>query len=360
MSHIRILELSGSFYEIGYQHGETYRDAIHKFTEERVKLSGDENWTGHNLSREQVLELGEACLKAHRAYAPELVEELRGMADATDLSMAELVIMNGFTDFIDVVYNVDQLEPQTTTYAEDNCTSFLAANETTADGHGLFGQTWDMHATATPYVILLKGKPVDAPAFLVFSITGCVGMIGMNDAGVAIGINNLMAKDGQIGVTWPFVVRKALMQTNVDDALACITTAKLAGAHNYLLMDKTGKGYNVEAMATHHQIEALDANTLIHTNHCLLPRHLEIERKRLPEAQANSELRLSRAGDLLAQRPITPEILMQVTRDADVRQVPAPPMHIETCGAAVMRPATGDFWAVWGQPSENEYEHFML
>jgi len=357
---IRVLELTGSFYDMGYQHGEAYREAIHKFTEERVKLSGDENWTGHNLSREQVIALGEACLEEHRTYSTELTEELQGMADATDLSLAELVIMNGFTDFIDVVYNVGALSPKAETIPQDNCTSFLVSNEFAQDNLGMFGQTWDMHDTATPYVILLKGNPIDAPAFLVFTITGCVGMIGMNDAGVAIGINNLMARDGQIGVTWPFVVRKALMQTNVDDALACITEAKLAGAHNYLLMDKTGKGYNVEAMSTHYHVEALDQNTIAHTNHCLIPRHLDIERKRLPESQANSELRLSRANDRLSQHPITPEMLMELTRDADVRQIPKPPMHIDTCGAAIMRPATGDFWAVWGQPSDNEYEHFTV
>lgn len=357
---IRVLELTGSFYKMGYQHGETYRDAIHKFTAERVKLSGDENWAGHNLSREQVIALGEACLDEHRNYAPELIEELQGMADATELSLAELIIMNGFTDFTDVVYNVSEMSPKSETIPQDNCTAFLTSNEVSADNFGMFGQTWDMHDTATPYVILLKGTPPNAPAFMVFTITGCVGMIGMNDAGVAIGINNLMALDGQIGVTWPFVVRKALMQTNVDDALDCITTAKLAGAHNYLLMDKTGKGYNVEAMSTHHHVDVLDANTIVHTNHCLISHNHDIERKRLPESQANSELRLSRAGDLLAQRPITPEMLMELTRDVDVRQVPIPPMHVETCGAAIMRPATGDFWAVWGQPSENEYEHFMI
>jgi hypothetical protein len=33
---------------------------------------------------------------------------------------------------------------------------------------------------------------------------------------------------------------------------------------------------------------------------------------------------------------------------------------VESSGAAIMRPATGDFWAVWGLPPENEYEHFTI
>ena len=32
------------------------------------------------------------------------------------------------------------------------------------------------------------------------------------------------------------------------------------------------------------------------------------------------------------------------------------PYHIESSGAAIMRPATLDFWACWGRPAENEYQ----
>ena len=110
------------------------------------------NWTGHNLSRESVLALAESCVAEHQAYAPDLMDELRGMADATGLGLAELVINNGFTDFIDVIYNLgDILEPTAAaSLVSDNCTAFLIPNERSARGQGFFGQTWDMHASATP------------------------------------------------------------------------------------------------------------------------------------------------------------------------------------------------------------------
>ena len=360
MSRIRILEISGTPYEMGYRHGETYADAIRMFTEERVRLSSSEHWTGRNLSQAQVLALAEACLDEHRAYAPELVEELQGIADATGLGLAELVIMNGFTDFIDVVYNVGERVAQPGRVA-DNCTAFLVPDSATADGHGFFGQTWDMHATATPYVLLLHGKPADSPAFLSYTITGCVGMIGMNEAGIAVGINNLSGGDGQIGVTWPFVIRKILAQETLDEALECLTTAKLAGAHNYLLFDKHGRGYNIEAMSTHQHIDELEGEVIVHTNHCLIQRNINVERERTPESQANSEDRHAHANELLGQRPVTEDTLMALTRNEDsICRRPEPPMHVESCGAAIMRPATGDFWAVWGLPSENEYERITL
>src|SRR5690606_1302049 len=125
--------------------------------------------------------LGNACLEEHRAYSPELVAELEGIAEATGLGLAELVIMNGFTDFIDVVANHEHagaLHP-VGTHAADNCTAFIVSNSAAVEGQGFIGQTWDMHDTATPFVILLRGRPANRPAFLVFTVTGCVGMIGM-------------------------------------------------------------------------------------------------------------------------------------------------------------------------------------
>jgi isopenicillin-N N-acyltransferase like protein len=363
MSRLRVLEGSGTFYEMGYAHGKAAYDAIHQFTESRISLSSSEYWTGRTLSRESVLTLAEACLAEHQAYSPELMQELQGMADATGLSLPALIINNGFTDFIDVVYNVGDIssQPAQPRLSEDNCTAFLVPNNAAADGRAMFGQTWDMHYAATPHVILFRGKPQSAPAFLTFTIAGCVGMIGMNEAGITVGINNLMATDGQIGVTWPFIIRKILMQNTIKDALSCLTEAKLAGAHNYLIMDRNGNGYNVEAMSTRCAIEELNSSSLVHTNHCTVDYNRAVERERLPASIASSHNRLHRANQLLSRNAITPDDLMALTRDQEsicVRAVA--PMYTETCGAAIMRPASREMWAVWGLPVENEYEHFTI
>lgn len=363
--NIRVLKLSGSPYEMGFQHGSACRDAIHHFAEERVRLSGDPLWTGRTLPRREVLALAERCLDEHRRYAPELVDELRGMADATGLTVAELVVVNGFTDFIDTVYNMGYdagtpVQP-TAPVGADNCTAFLVPDRLAEGSKGFFGQTWDMHDSATPHVVLLRGEPENAPAFLAFSTVGCVGMIGMNDAGVAVGINNLLGTDGQVGVTWPFVIRKMLTQTDAPGALSALTSAKLAGAHNYLIMDAAGRGYNVEAHATTRHVTELGGEALIHTNHCLFDATRAVERTRDPHSQASSEARLTRAEALLARARVTAEDLQALTRDEEAVCVRStPPKHVETCGAAIMRPATGDFWAVWGLPAENAYEHFTV
>ena len=359
---IRVLKVKGTSYEVGFQHGQAYREDIRRYTEERVALVQGGQWTGNQkLTRAEVLDLAEACVPAHEAYAPDLTEEMRGMAEATGLTLGEMIIVGGFTDFIDTVYHTHKrqtpLEPQ---LAIDDCTAFIIPDRQ-AEGAGFFGQTWDMHDTATEFVILLDVEIENSSKALVFTTTGCVGQIGMNEHGIAVGINNILGADGQIGVTWPFVVRKVLQQDNIEDALACITEAPLAGAHNYLLFDKLGNGYNIEAMSTHHVITPLNGEAIVHTNHCLFPENMPLAQIRHPDSQAHSEHRQDFATDVLRnERMITIDHLQALTRQAPVCTTSSPPFHVESCGAAIMRPKTGDFWAVWGLPSENQYEYFRI
>lgn len=364
MPPIRVLEISGTPYQLGYQHGEQYTQAIRELAEERLQLSLESAWVGRNVNREQVMALAAECLEAQQAYAPDLMQELAGMADATGLSREELLITNGFTDFVDALYNLDD-QRVTPEIAALECTSFMTHRSVTEWGNNLIGQTWDMHATATPYVILLRGYPTDQPHFLTFTVTGCIGMIGMNEHGISVCINNLMGADGQPGVTWPFVIRKILQQTTIDDALACITGAPLAGGHNYMLADAEGNAYNVEAMTTATHIEPLTNEALAHANRCLVPATQAVERELTEDDIVDSDVRLGRAVTLLTERPITPELMMRVTRDRSdgnfsICAMPEPPFYSETCGAVIMCPATREFWGVWGLPTQNEFERFVL
>jgi isopenicillin-N N-acyltransferase-like protein len=364
MPAIRVLEISGTPFEMGQQHGLAYPKEIVELTEERVRLSSDKYWTGKELSRQQVLALGEACLHHHQTYAPDLMEELCGTSQATGVGLTELVILNGFTDFIDTIYNLDPVAPAPAHPGADNCTAFIVSPDAAVDGQGFYGQTWDMHDTATPFVILLRGKPANGLNFLTLTIIGCVGMIGMNEAGIAVGINNLMAGDGQVGVTWPFVVRKILAQDNLDDALACITEAKLAGGHNFMLVDAHGRGYNVEAMGARYHVEKVSTGSLTHTNHCLNPQNAQVERPRLPKSRASSEHRLSQANELLGHEKVTLDDLFALTRhhgqEYGICVHPSEPYFVESCSAAIMRPATREMWTVWGNPCQNDYERFVV
>lgn len=355
-----LLELEGSPYELGYAHGEQYRDAIIRYAEERVALAGGEDWTGQKLDRQEVLALAAECLPAHEEFTPAGVEELQGMADATGLSLAELLIVGGFTDFVDTVY-ARGIASGATAAGVDDCTAVLVPSARAAGAKALFGQTWDMHASSADHVLLLRGRPSGAPEFLTFTSVGCVGMIGMNEAGLVVGINNLMGGDGTTGVMWTFAVREILRHETVAQALELLDRTPLAGAHNYLLLDRSGSGANVEATGTLRHGTPLGDHLLAHTNHCLWPDTQAVERERAPASLASSRARLERTQELLGSDEVTPEALQALTADEQTICVsPKPPTHIATCGAAVMRPETGELWAVKGPPSRSEFRRYTV
>ena len=313
------------------------------------------------MPRGEVLDLAEACLPAHEAFSPRLHAEMLAMAAAAGITPAEAVVVGGFTDFVDTV-RAAAGGSHPAEAVEDDCTAFLVPDGR-APGAGMLGQTWDMHDTATDHALMVRLRPDDSPDALVFTTVGCLAQIGMNSAGVCVGINNLVGSDGRFGVTWPLVVRQMLTTATAAEALDVLLGADLAGAHNYLILDAEGRGFNAEAMPSARPFQALTDEPLVHTNHVTDPVALPFEGRQELEVVAGSRLRLKLATAMLADPsgPVDAERLMEVTREptAICRQ-PDNRYRVETSGAVIMRPRTGDFWACWGQPSHNDYQHFSL
>lgn len=352
---LRRLRLEGSPEERGRAHGAAFAAEIRAYTEERVRLATNGSWSGRAATRDDVLGLAEAMLPAHRAFSPDLYAEMAAMAHAAGISAAEAVIVGGFTDFVDAVRARAGDAPE-----EDDCTAILVP-DARSGGAGWLAQTWDMHDSATEHVVLLDVRADDGPPALVFTTVGCVAQIGMNAAGLAVGINNLAATDGRVGVTWPFVVREALRRATTEAALAAIVEADLAGGHNYLILDADGAGANVEAMPTFRAVEPLADRPLVHANHAL---HREVVRREAARAEELHQSSLDRQElglALLAEGEVTRERLEAWTREptAICRRSSAP-FHIESSGAVLMRPRTRELWAVWGVPADGSYERFEV
>lgn len=351
---LRHLRLSGDPEARGRAHGEAFAAEIREYADERVRLASNGSWAGRPATRADILGLADAMIPAHRAYAPDLCAEMEALAAGAGISPAEALICGGFTDFVDAVRAMGSAR------IEDNCTAALVPDGR-AGGAGFLAQTWDMHASATPHVVLLDLQPDHGLAARIFSTVGCLAQIGMNAAGIAIGINNLTAAAGQIGVTWPFVVRKALAQTDLEAALRCVLEADVAGGHNYLLLDAHGNGYDVEAMPAHKATTKLGDSPLLHTNHPIDPRAAALEAKRPADLVTSSHRRLALGEELLSSRAIDLDTLIAFTREPDwICRRSEPPHHMETSGAVILRPRTRELWAVWGLPSENEYERYVV
>lgn len=365
---VRVTRLAGDPTARGRAHGEAWAAEIRAYTEERVHLASNGSWAGRPATRADVLGLAEEMVPAHRAYDPEVWAELETMAAAAGISAAEAIVVGGFTDFVDAVRaratasekNQSSQESESPAeWVEDDCTAVVVPDARAA-GAGFLAQTWDMHDTATQHVVLLDLAPDEAPPALVFTTVGCVAQIGLNAHGVAVGINNLTAADGRVGVTWPFVVRRMLRARTAEEAVQCVLDAPLAGGHDYLVLDAEGRGANVEAMPTHAAVTWLDAEVLAHTNHVVDPEGRRREAVRPAALQQSSLERLSRAIERTRTGPLGLPELVALTRDPVICRASEPPYHMETSGAVVMRPRTRELWAVWRSPRDHDYERFVV
>jgi len=356
---IRVLDVAGSPEAIGHAHGSAFADEIRVYTDDRVALVASGSWSGGPIDPADVLDIASSMLPAHEAFDAELYAEMVSMAAAAGITPAEAVVVGGFTDFVDTVRAVvGGMTP--VSVVEDDCTATIVPDGR-ANGAGFLAQTWDMHDTATDHVLLLRLQPDDAPNAVVFTTTGCLGQIGMNSAGVAVGINNLTGLDGTRGVAWTSVVRGMLKTSTADEALQVVLDADLAGAHNFLIFDEHGAGYNVEAMPSARPVEQLVDRPIVHTNHAVDPLALAVHAEKHPIQQDSSTRRLERGRELLADGDIDVDRLMEMTRDETaICQVSIEPFHVESSGAAIMRPQGREFWACWGRPAENEYQLVTL
>ena len=266
---------------------------------------------------------------------------MEALSEAAGITPAEAVVVGGFTDLVDVVRAHTGDAP-----TEDNCTAVIDPVRK------VLAQTWDMHASAGEYVVFLKLDPVIGPALTVQTTAGCLGQIGMNEAGIAIGINNLTSF-GKPGVTWPFVVRKVLQQTDLDSAIACVVDANLAGGHNFLLMGPDGRGVDIEAMPGSVHVQRVDHEPFVHSNHCLDPGTQKEESVRAPESMASSLTRLAQGTALASD-------LDAFFAEPSIARRAAAPHETATCGAVIMRPAERRMESVWGVPGDHPWETFQL
>ncbi len=241
----------------GRLHGETHAQAIAEIAQIRLDLTVR---LGGFASADAVLGLAEAHLPVLQGFSPALHAELLGISEGARVSPADLIVLNHYTDLRD-------LGPACRAAAcEDDCTAVV----TPSPEGPLLGQTWDMHASAMPYVLMLRVPASEgrAPAWLL-SITGCLGMAGLNAQGVGLTINNLKSRDARVGILWPALVRRALQEPTAAAARAVIERAPIGSGHHYLVADPSAAFAIETSGRARSLVHGGDHGPYLHTNHCL-------------------------------------------------------------------------------------------
>lgn len=241
--------------EFGQYHGETYREGIHELAVIRKGLMLERSPHLKNaiddLAREQ--------WSVTKQQFPEESEELEGISSGANITIENLVILNNYTDFRDI------------NLPEEGCTTVgFNIDEPVS------GQTWDMHSTAKNYICSIE-RPGE---WALFSLVGCLGMMGANKNGLFAGVNNMNTKDAAPGVLWPAFIRRSVKLGNINELRQLVEETPFTGAHNYLISDgQTFEHWETsptkKAIAS--QIKPNERTVIGHTNHCLTEELIGIE-----------------------------------------------------------------------------------
>jgi isopenicillin-N N-acyltransferase like protein len=342
--------------ERGRAHGEAFRPAIHEIARIRTELAIEQ---GNFAHEGQVLDVARMHLPVLEAFDRALSEELLGIAEGADLDPARIVVLNHYTDLKD-------LGPEVLS-RDENCSAILAS---TPKGV-LLGQTWDMHGSAAPFVAAIRvPEDGDRPRAWLLTIAGCLGMTGMNEAGVGVTINNLKSRDARVGVVWPALVRRMLAERHAQAAKHVLMTAPLSSGHHYLVASAE-RAYGVETSGALKSVvfesELAPGASYLHTNHCIGE---EVARVSWVSPASTTHERYARIEESLRGRPI--EGVMDLwsrlgSHEGHPRGVCThlasreDPHAMATCGAVAMDLSARRMWAAAGcvnaaHPTELSFE----
>lgn len=345
---MEILTFSGTPRHIGRAFGESCRDEIAELYARRRNnaIARALEDGGRNVHEQDLLDLAQHCFRLTRdRYDPSGADELHGIAEGSNLSVAQIVAMNGLTDLRDVLSWPPDDDPKHPARPE-GCTSFVARCQPL-----LCGQTWDLATDNLPFMRLVVRKPSDGPPTWSMTTVGCLSLIGMNEAGICIGNTNLLCTDSRPGVMYLSIIHKALRQHQIDDAVTCVTGAPRAGAHYYYLADPNGRAVGIECTAQRHQVRPVKRGQLrIQTNHCQVAAHQDVEAR---EPGPSTTMRLERMTRLLSRERLDVPSVQRAMADTlgGANAICVDDVDgYNTNGAAIMMPSERRMWVVHGNP----------
>lgn len=242
-----VVDARGSNYELGLTVGRAARTLLEKALagyRRSLKAEGlGEPWG-----------MPEIYLDKTKETFPHLVEELQGIADGSGLTFKELFFLNALEEALDQ-------KPQ----------QACSAVGLYANGQAWLGHNEDWYATDRDTVIVIRGRPKNKPAFVSVTAAPFLAAVGMNEAGLAQGVNSVDSIDNRPGIPRMFSARAVLEATTLDEAKQNAAPADRAGGYNYLLVSSDGRLGNFETTAT--ETDFLPASSVAcHTNHYISPR----------------------------------------------------------------------------------------
>lgn len=361
MSDVTVVQLlPGSPLERGRAYGEQAGELIRK-----VKATYQETFgyfTGQTW--DELKERGRAFLEPASKFAPDLIEEIEGIAQGAGLTFEDVFLLNARSE---IMFSPEALARE----APDECTALLALPPATSGQGAYLAQNWDWLAGVRDCQVLLK-LPAEGerPALASFTEAGQVAKMGLNSAGVALVVNNLNTDKPKIGVPWILICRKVLESASLTQALGTVLSTPRAHSINFLLaraQEGRAQGFSLETCPTEPHVLRPEQGMLVHTNHFLEPLTTARDLKAWTHLYPCTYNRHQRASQALAERAgrIDPVRIREVLSDhfdkphsVCMHENPAsdPAWTTQTCFSVIFDLQAGGVEYCLGNPCQGQWK----
>ncbi len=352
---LKIVEASGSHYEMGFQYGAACPE-ISKMRDMTYQLFG-----GRDKAAELIRKFAPMYLPAAEKYAPEIVEEMRGMADGAKVAFEDILFLN-------ITYEIS------TPDVMGGCTTFAAAGDATADGEVIAGQNFDFIEPWEEFMLLLKMKPANGPRFMAVTAAGCLGLIGLNSAGISVNLNLLKNKESLTpsgGVPTHIILRKMFMSESIADAITAVAGAEGRAAKNYLITSGEGDILGLETTTSDMDVQYPIEGIYTHANSFKAER---FQRNDLaPLSSPDSYVRYPRLYSLMQKHrgKLSVDVMKKLLADhnnhpGSICRHPNPKALLpivrmaKTLASIITCPQERKAFIALGTPCENEYLEYRL
>ena len=254
-----LIEIAGRPYERGIAYGHAAADRVRR----SVGLYASQ-MKGMGLSADEVRGIINDFVPSMGGYAPDLVEEMRGIAVGADCAFEDVALVNCRTEVVEI--GERRAKDRT---PKDGCTGVIVLPEATEAGALIHAQNWDWKPECIDTGIVLRIRREDGPDILTFTEAGGVARSGLNAAGLAITANYLQSDRDfrQLGIPLPLIRRRFLECAHLADGIKLVATTAKSISNNMML--STAEGFGIDFECAPDEAFALypERGLLVHTNH---------------------------------------------------------------------------------------------
>ena len=208
-----------------------------------------------------------------------IMEEIEGIALGSGFSVNEILALNCRTEILPPSFlgmetvNSDAARSKNAAlglFDLGECTSLAVTGKRCADGHTRVAQNWDWIGYQRQNVLALRvHRDEPLPSYLTLTEAGIVAKIGVNEAGVGVGLNILRATNDrqQLGIPVHIFQRMALDCADVKSVVRLAQSLVFSASSNAILGDASGYVCSLEYSPSGAAPVHADDGVVAHTNH---------------------------------------------------------------------------------------------